>query len=203
MKFIKSKGKTLKDVLPIILIVFGMVGLLASSILMLEKIHLLEDPSYKPSCNINPIISCGSVMVTEQASAFGISNSFVGMIGFAGVVTIGFAMLAGAKFKRWFWLGLQAGTTFGVAFSLWLFYQGIYQIGAICPYCAAIWVASIVLFWYVLLFNLREKHIKLPKKYAKISEKLQKYHGDILFAWLMLIVVLILNRFWYYWSTLI
>lgn len=203
MKLFKSKDKTLKDTLPYILIIFGIIGLLASSILMLEKIHLLQDPSYKPSCNINPIISCGSVMVTEQASAFGISNSFVGMTGFAGIVTIGFAMLAGAKFKRWFWLGLQAGTFFGVAFSMWLYYQGIYKIGAVCPYCAAIWLSSIVMFWYTLIYNLREKNIRLPKKYSKLSDLAQKYHGDVLFVWILLLVVLILNRFWYYWQTIL
>ena len=203
MRFFKPKEKSLKQILPVILIVFGLVGLLASSILLLEKMELLKDPNYQPSCNVNPIISCGSVMKTEQASAFGISNSFVGIAGFAGVITIGFAMLAGAKFKRWFWLGLQAGTFFGMAFSMWLYYQGIYVIGAVCPYCAAIWVASITMFWYTLVYNLKEKNIKLPKKYPKLSELAQKYHGDVIFAWIMLLIVLILNRFWYYWSTVL
>ncbi|WP_208766910.1 vitamin K epoxide reductase family protein [Kitasatospora cineracea] len=43
----------------------------ASNTLTLEKIRLLESPRCVPSCNINPILSHGSVMRTGQASAFG------------------------------------------------------------------------------------------------------------------------------------
>ena len=50
---------------------------------------------------------------------------------------------------------------------------------------------------------LKEKNIVLPKKCSKLSELAQKYHGDVLFAWIMLLIVLILNRFWYYWQTIL
>jgi hypothetical protein len=30
-----------------------------------------------------------------------------------------------------------------------------------------------------------------------------RHHGDILLLWFLIIVALILKRFWYYWSTLI
>jgi uncharacterized membrane protein len=39
-----------------------------------------------PSCSINPILSCGSVMTTPEAEAFGIPNLLIGIAGFA-VVT--------------------------------------------------------------------------------------------------------------------
>jgi len=194
---------TLKRTLPYLFIIFGILGLLASSILLLEKMELLADPSYQPSCNLNPVISCGSVMVTEQASIFGFSNSLVGIAGFASVITIGFTLLAGAKFKRWFWLCIQLGTIFGLSIALWLFYQGVYKIGAVCPYCALIWVTMIVLFWYTLLYNIREKNIILPKKLKRTGELAQKYHGEVLFVFILTLIVLILNHFWYYWQTVI
>lgn len=199
----KKPEKTLSKAIGYILVACAVVGLVASSILLLEKMALLQDPNYKPSCNINPIISCGSVMKTEQASLFGVSNSFVGMIGFSVVMTIGFAVLAGAKFKAWFWRALQVGTLFGVIFSHWLFYQGVYTIGAICPYCAAIWVIMIVLFWYTLMYNLREGHIVAPTRLKRVANLAQKYHGDVIAVWLVGLVLIILVHFWYYWSTLL
>lgn len=186
-----------------ILIVCGILGLLAASVLMLEKIALLKDPSYDPSCNLNPIISCGSVMKTDQASAFGISNSIIGIIGFSVVTTIGFAVIAGAQFKKWFWRGLQLGSLFGVAFSMWLFYQGVYIIGAVCPYCALIWVVSIALFWYLLLYNLRAGNIPTPARFKKAAAFAQNHHGNILTVFYAVLVVIILTHFWYYWLTLL
>jgi len=198
-----KKEVTLHRSIGYILAVCGVLGLLAASVLMVEKIAILKDPNYVPSCNLNPIISCGSVMKTDQASAFGVSNSIIGIIGFSVVATIGFAILAGAQFKRWFWLGLQVGTIFGVGFSMWLFYQGIYVIGAICPYCALIWVVSVALFWYVLLYNLRIGHIKVNAKVKKLASFVQNHHGNILLIWFSIMFLIILTHFWYYWSTLI
>ncbi|MBQ3934392.1 MAG: hypothetical protein II715_01125, partial [Clostridia bacterium] len=45
----------------------------------------------------------------NQASAFGIPNPFIGLFGFGVVLTIGVALLAGAKFRAWFWYGFLAG----------------------------------------------------------------------------------------------
>ncbi|MEN3124188.1 vitamin K epoxide reductase family protein, partial [Janibacter sp. LM] len=52
-------------------LVGGLIGLLCAVVLLVEKIELLKNPDYVPSCSINPILSCGSVMVTPQADAFG------------------------------------------------------------------------------------------------------------------------------------
>lgn len=39
----------------------------ASATLLIEKIEDLENPDYVPSCSINPVLSCGSIMRTSQA----------------------------------------------------------------------------------------------------------------------------------------
>jgi len=93
-------------------LIAGAVGLLAASVLLVEKIALLEDPTYVPSCSINPILSCGSIMKTDQSEAFGFPNPIIGVAGFAIVVTVGAGILAGGRFRRALWLGLQAGATF-------------------------------------------------------------------------------------------
>ena len=142
-------------------------------------------------------------MATGTASAFGFPNSFLGLAGFAVVICVGMALLAGASFKRWFWQGLQVGVTLGLAFIIWLFFQSVYRIGALCPYCMVVWSATIPIFWYVTLYNLREGHIKTPARLGRLVAFTQRHHGDILLVWFGVIIALILNHFWYYWKTLI
>lgn len=195
--------QTLPQNIGVLLVVLGLIGFFAAADLSIEKVELLKNPDYQPTCNISPILSCGSVMVTPQAEAFGFPNQFIGIAGFAIVTTVGMAILAGARFKRWFWLGLQAGTVFGIGFVTWLQYQSIFNIGALCPWCMVVWAVVIPIFIYTTLYNLREKNIKLPKNWNKTVAFLQKNHANILVFWYLAIVLLILVEFWYYWSTLI
>ena len=60
-----------------LLFVAGSVGVLAATVLTVEKLNIATDPTYLPSCYLNPILSCGTVMKTWQASLFGIPNSLI------------------------------------------------------------------------------------------------------------------------------
>ncbi|MDH6132318.1 putative membrane protein [Kitasatospora sp. MAA4] len=187
----------------LLLCVAGVLGLAAAFVLTTDKIKLLQNPNYVPSCNINPIISCGSVMRTEQASVFGFPNSLLGLIGFAVVVATGVGVLAGARYRRWYWLGLQAGTVFGLMLIHWLIGQTLYSIGAVCPYCMLVWASTITLFWYTTLHNLRTGVIPVPPKLRPVVRELNRYHWVVPVLWYAVILLLVLNRFWSYWSTLI
>lgn len=181
----------------------GVVGLLAAAILIVEKINLLADPDYVPSCSINPILSCGSVMTTPQAEAFGVPNPLIGIAGFAVVTTIGVVLLTGAPLPGWLWLGLQAGATFGVVFVHWLIYQSLYVIGALCPYCMLVWAVTIPIFLYVTLRTLRQQGGALSGPVRRAAAAAANYHSLILTGWYAIILIAILNRFWGYWITLI
>ncbi|WP_405003398.1 vitamin K epoxide reductase family protein [Kitasatospora purpeofusca] len=187
----------------LLLVIGGALGLFASAVLTLDKIRLLKDPSYVPNCNINPIISCGSIMRSDQAEAFGFPNSLLGLAGFAVVIAIGAGLLAGATYRRWFWLGLQAGTVLGIGFVSWLMYQALYRIGALCPFCMVVWTAMIPLFWYTTLHNLRTGVIPVPRALRPAVREAARYHWVVPALWYAVIALLILNRFWYYWSTLL
>jgi uncharacterized membrane protein len=173
----------------------GLVGLAAALVLTIEKIALLKNPGYVPSCSIDPILSCGSVMRTPQAEVFGFPNPLLGVVGFTVVTTTGVVLAAGARLPRWFWLGLQAGTTFGVVFVHWLMFQSLYVIGALCPYCMAVWAVTIPIFWYTTLNNLRGRN--------RLVDTLGRYHGVVLTVWYVLIAVGVLFAFWSYWLTLL
>lgn len=188
---------------PWFLIGSSALGLLSAIILTVEKIHLLKNPSASLSCDLNPIIACGSVINTQQASAFGFPNPIIGIVGFSIVLTIGMAMLAGARFKRWFWIGLQLGTVFGIGFVTWLQYQSIYSIGALCPYCMVVWAVMIPTFIYTTVHNIREGYLKLPSSLQGVGTFISKYHVEITMSWFLLILLAIIEHFWYYWKTVI
>lgn len=200
----KFRKKNLTEVIGVLLVIFGAIGFMAAADLSIEKVEILKNPNYEPTCNISPILSCGSVMVTPQAEAFGFPNPFIGVAAFAVVLTVGMGILAGAKYKRWFWLGLQAGTIFGVIFVHWLMYQSIYNIEALCPYCMVVWSVTIPAFLYVTLYNIRVGNIKLKQNWSKsLNNFVSKNHGNVLMVWYAIIILLILEHFWYYWKTLI
>ena len=127
-------------------LIAGVAGLVAALTLTVEKVTMLSNPSYVPSCSINPVLSCGSVMVTPQASAFGFPNPLIGIVGFTVVVVTGVLAVGRTGLPRWYWLGLAGGTTLlGVVFVHWLIFQSLYRIGALCPYCMVVWAVTIPL----------------------------------------------------------
>ena len=182
----------------------GSVGFLVAFVLMVEKIALLEDPSYVPSCSINPILSCGSIMRTPQSEALGFPNPLLGIAGFAVIVTVGTALWADASFRPWFWLGLQIATTSAVVFVHWLIVQSLYRIDALCLYCVVVWIVTIAIFWYTTLRNVAAVRPRVEQGRASgILDWVDEYHAVVLTIWYVAIALLVAERFWDYWSTLL
>lgn len=190
----------LAKVLPWLLIICGIIGIIASVAITVEKFDLLKNPNYRPICNLNPIISCGSVMESKQATVFGFMNTYIGLLGFPVVVTIGMAMLAGAKFKRWFWLGMEIGLGLGILFAYWLVVQSVYNIRALCPYCLSVDVVLTVAFWYVTMYVLQQGFLKVPRQLERTSNFIQRHHLDLLVFWFVIVTAAILQHFWYYFG---
>lgn len=196
---------TWQRALPYIFIGASIIGLLASFVLSYDKMRVLADPSFKPACNINPVLSCGSVMKTSQAEIGGIPNTFFGMILFSGLGAVGLAMLAGATFKRWFWMGLHGLATIGLGFMLYLYTQSVFRIHAICPWCFFVWLATFPVFLGVTVYAIREHVYKVPrnKVLALMCYVTQKYPLEILVVWYLCLIGILLVKFWYYWGTLL
>ncbi len=192
-----------KKFLQSMLVFGGLIGLLFSGIITAEKMNILADPLYAPPCSINPLLSCGSVMQTPQASVFGFPNSFIGIAGFAIMICMGMAIMAQAQFKRWYWLTAQTGMTLAITFIYWLFYQSVYVIGALCLYCMAVWTVTIPMFLSLTLYNLRKEYLRLPEKYKWIGAFLEKYRWIVLALMYGVIIFAILIKYWSYWKTLI
>jgi len=176
----------------------GIIGEVAAFVLAVEKIRQLQNPSYVPSCSINPVLSCGSVMLTKQASAFGFPNPLVGIAAFSVVIVTGVLAVAGIRLPRWFWAGLAGGTLLGAVFVHWLIYESLYEIGALCPYCMVVWVVTMALLIVVSSIALRPL-----AGGSKVVDTLYQWRWPLYAVWITAIALLILDRFWSYWSTLI
>jgi uncharacterized membrane protein len=180
-------------------LIAGIIGLIASATLTVEKIKLLLNASYVPSCNINPIVSCGSVMTTPQASVLGFPNSLIGIAAFAVVGVSGVLAVTKVPLPRWYWIGLTAGTLAGAGFVHWLIFQSLYRTGALCPYCMVVWVATMSLLVVVASIAFRPAG---DGDGSAIVGELYRWRWSIAALWLTAVFLLILARFWDYWSTL-
>ncbi|MFG2120393.1 vitamin K epoxide reductase family protein [Streptomyces sp. NPDC048710] len=180
----------------------GLIGWLASFELSVDDWRLLKNPAYQPPCNISPIISCGNVMASPEGSVFGFPNMLLGLGAFAAVAVLGLAVLTGARLHRALWLTLNAGAVAGVLFVHWLIYQSLFGLGRICPYCAVVWAVTIALFWYTTLRNVRHGLLPVPASGRSCVALVLETHWMLLAAWYGVIAVLVLTRFWPYWSSL-
>lgn len=175
----------------------GVVGLTASVTLLIEKIEMLQNPAYVPTCSINPVLSCGSVMVRPEASAFGFPNPLIGVVSFTLVVVTGVLAVARVGLPRWYWTGLAVGAGLGVVFTHWLIFESLYEIGALCPYCMVVWSVIVPLFAVVAPIALR------PLAANPVARFLYHWRWPLVALWFTAVALAILVRFWDYWSTLI
>lgn len=181
-------------------LVAGVIGLVASVTLTLEKIDILLDPAYVPSCNINPILSCGSVMITPQASLLGFPSPLLGLVAFTVVVVTGLLAVTKVVLPQWYWIGLAAGLVVGAVFVHWLIFQSLYRIGALCPYCMVVWVVTIALLVVVASIAYRPA---LGDRRSGPGWLLFQWRWSIVALWFTAVFLLIMVRFWDYWSTLL
>ena len=183
-----------------LLLVCGTVGAAASLVLVLDRIALLENPFHVPSCSIDAVLSCGSIMTSAQSEVLGFPNPLLGLAAFPVVATVGVAAIGAAPVSRTLWLGLQVGALAGVVFAHWLVAQSLYSIGALCPHCMIVWVVTITAFWYTTLYNALAGHLRLPSSWERRAARIAQYHGAVLASWLAAIATLVAVRFWPYWT---
>lgn len=178
-------------------LIAGVVGLSSALALTIEKVELLKNPAYVPTCSLNPVLSCGSVMVTPQAAVFGFPNSLIGIVSFTVVLVTGVLAVARVQLPRWYWAGLAVGTLLGTVFVHWLIYQSVFTIGALCLYCMVVWSMTIPLLVVVTTIAVQSQ------RGNAVLRGLHTWRWSIVALWFTAVILLCLVRFWSYWSTLL
>ncbi len=185
-----------------VLVLAGVLGLAAAFALTIDKLRLLENPLYVPACELGEVLSCSSVIRSEQAEAFGFPNPLLGLVGFSVLLATGAALASGGRLARPYWLGLQVGLTLAVVFVHWLIFQTLYRIGAVCPFCMVVWAVTIPAFWYVTLRTLRPL-LDGGGAPARAVALLTRNHAIGVTLWLLLVAALVYERFWAPWDSVL
>jgi len=179
------------------MLVFGIVGLMASFILAVEEFHLLKNPDAVLSCSFNVILNCATVMQTWQASVFGFPNMFIGLMGYPVVITTAVVGLLNARLSRGYWIAANICYALGALFAYWLFFNSLYVIEVLCPWCLIVTFATTILFATITHYTLRENTWRLPSKHhSVVVEFLDKDFGRVVtIGWVVLLVALVFLKF--------
>jgi len=179
------------------MLVSALLSLTASFVLSVDAIILAADPRAALACNINAVISCGTVGASWQASLFGFPNAFLGLIAEPVVITIAVASLGGVRFPRWFMLSAQVVYTLGLVFAYWLFFQAYFVIGALCPWCLLITLSTTLVFTSLTHVNIRDGNLYLPDVASRLARGFVRADLDALFValWLLGIAAMVVTKY--------
>ena len=179
------------------MLVFGILGLTASFVLAIEEFHLLKNPDAILSCSFNLVLNCSTVMKTWQASVFGFPNMFIGLMGYPIVITVAVAGLSGMQFKRWFMVFANICYGLGALFAYWLFFNSLYDIQVLCPWCLVVTFVTTILFATITHHSLRENHFGFSKaRHEKVVAMLDKDVFKVVTAsWIVLMLALVFIKF--------
>ena len=175
-----------------IMLVGSGLGLLASFVLSIEALELAKNSHAVLSCDFSSALSCSAVANHWSAAILGFPNSFIGVMTLPVMVTIAAALLAGAKFPRWFMFAAQIGVSVGFIFALWMFYMSFVEIGVLCPWCLTLDVGMLLIFGGMTRYNILTGVIT-GKKVKKFVQN--DYDIVLLMIIIALAVVMILVKF--------
>jgi uncharacterized membrane protein len=171
------------------MLIGSVAGFVASFLLTIDKLKLLKDANFVPSCNISETLNCKSVMLSKQAEVFGFPNSLIGIGAFAIFIAIAVALFADVQFPAWFWKIALFGVASAVLFSHWLAYQTTFVIGALCPYCMVAWFGTFLILSSVIQELLRLKSTNTEDFNQKASiEKITGFMPIFHVLWLGLVI---------------
>lgn len=146
----------------VILMVLGAIGWAAAFALTIDKFTALTDPTEGLGCDFSLLVQCSANLNSPQGAVFGFPNPLIGVAAWIAPIVVGAALLAGARFDRWFWALFNLGFVFALGFVAWLIATSIFALGTLCPWCMLTWSVVIPGFWLVTLRNLREGVFPVP-----------------------------------------
>lgn len=179
------------------MLVSSMLSLVASFVLAVDAIRLAENPNADLGCNINSVISCGTVAGSWQSSLLGFPNAFLGLVTEPVIITIAVASLAGVRFPRWFMLSAQLFYTIGLVFAYWLFHQAMFDIGALCPWCLLITVSTTLVFFELTHVNIRDNNLYLPRRLQELALSAIRLNLDLIavVVWILILVLAVVLKY--------
>lgn len=179
------------------MLVASAASLVASFVLSVEALRLAENPNADLGCNINAVISCGTVANSWQSQVLGFPNAYLGLMTEPVVITIAVASLGAVRFPRWFMFAAQVMYTIGFGFAYWLFYQAMFEIGALCPWCLLITLATTLVFFEMTYVNIRDNNLFLPDRLQRAATAAIRANLDLVLVvvWILVLVLAVVLKY--------
>jgi len=180
------------------MLLFAILSLVASFFLSISAIDIARDPNVVLGCSINEVIDCVKVGATWQAQVLGFPNAYLGLIAEPVVMTIAVAALAGTRFPRWFMFTANAVYLLGVIFAYWLLFQSTFVIGALCPWCILVTLATTLVFSSMTHWNILEGNLYLPQRAQSRALAFVRdgYLEIVVIVWIAALVAFMLVKWW-------
>lgn len=198
-QFFTHKDKNLRDNRWIFtsMLIGAALSLLAAFVLSVESYQLAKNPNAELSCSVNIVLNCATVAKHPSAEMLGFPNSFFGMIAEPVVITVAIAGLAGIRFPRKFMFAAQIGYTLGLVYALYLLGISYFVIQALCPWCLLVTLTTILVWFAITRYNIREKNLFLSDSLqAKLDSFIKRDYDKLaMFSLIALIVVAILAKY--------
>lgn len=191
-EFFTHKDKKLRDNRWIFtsMLIGACLSLLASFVLSVETIQLAKNPNAELSCSVNIVLNCATVAAHPTSEMFGFPNPFLGLMAEPIVITVAIAGLAGVAFPRRFMFVAQIFYTLGLVFALYLLGISMFVIQALCPWCLLVTLTTILVWFSMTRYNLRENNLYLSKKLSKKAHAwLDKDYDKFAMAILIFLIV--------------
>lgn len=173
----------------ITMLLSAVASLVAALVLSIDAFKLANDSSASLACDINSVISCGTVALSDQAQLLGFPNAFIGLMCEPIIILIAVSLLSGIKFKRWMMFVAQLTYFAGLIFALWLFYQSAFEIHAFCPWCLLVTIGTALTFFTLLRYNIIHENLYLSEKWNERMQMAVRVRADLLVAILLVLSI--------------
>src|SRR5690606_8652870 len=91
---------------------------------------------------------------------------------------------------RAFMFAAQVGYTLGLIFALYLFAVSFFVIGALCPWCLLVTLTTLLVWFAITRYNIREANLYLPGKTQKKLYSWVKRDFDKLAMWSLVVFLI-------------
>jgi uncharacterized membrane protein len=172
-------------------------SLYAAFVLSIDAVTLAGNPGAHLSCNLNSVISCSTVAMSWQAHLFGFPNAFLGIATEPVVITIAVIGLTGVRFPRGIMIAAQTVYLIGFVFAYWLFFEALFVIHALCPWCLVVQLSTTVVFVSLLHLNILDDNLLWPPRLQRVAMSVVRSGGlgMLLAAWLVATIAVVVFRY--------
>ncbi|MEO7132698.1 MAG: vitamin K epoxide reductase family protein [Vicinamibacterales bacterium] len=127
-------------------VVFGLIGLVASSASTWVHYQILNDPLYASFCDVNSTLNCTEAYTSRFGVFGGVPVALFGLLFFAGLLGLIALCSASPSASRNLPGYIFLASTIGLAAVLYLAYASYFVLEVVCLLCAGTYIAVIGLF---------------------------------------------------------